>query len=649
MNTDNENNHSAQAHCQTNAEEPTAKRPRQKEPMAASETEIETEMTTRHDSGWWAHGGNGNLYSHHSDLHNNNGNMSIAQSLLSSNVPPTAGADPTLPMGVKDQCRGVFLLETASTQGPTETLPSLPTTATSTHGNALSSSQQLPQGLVAPLSAPPYSNNRDGGDYGGGFDSGFGGAGGGYTNGDYGYGYGGSGGGFGGDIGGVGSGYNGGGFGGDGGGENGYYRGGFGTSTFEGMPYQGEMLIFLRLYYTYSFNSLTPQPQFICQGGHLNIAQQIQQPFAAVSASASASTSDLCVNQGQGVNLRQSSEGLSLSFPPPALESDATSSNDNESSTGTGTETKTTRKPTRRNLRIKPGTRRGKRMDEYIHNYKNDHSSTFKEDGTKMSVSAYGSTIKGFSVNSFIRRMDSEHKQSIRPVIGTVEEVKDALEASLTMSGKLTNLRGISAVSDLRREIASLQVGGAKKKASIQLTIPNHWQGQGVSRQVFIVEPENVKDALHAVMKALLAGMETDSIYGMMDWTEIADVLYRLFDGRDLTVMEVKEVLEASSILDVKRAQLRGHPKIVSLRQKITRFKVGGANKGAPIRLPTSTTAHWQGAPKSYQIIFVEPDTAKESVRVALHALLKGMETHPDFDAMRWNAIKNELSFIFSV
>ena len=247
------------------------------------------------------------------------------------------------------------------------------------------------------------------------------------------------------------------------------------------------------------------------------------------------------------------------------------------------------------------------------------------------------------------RAQERAQERALRPMIDTVKEVKDALKASSTKSDKLDRLCGISAVSDLQEQITSFQFGGDSKTALIHLTRPAHWRGQGApNQQVINAKPDNVKEPLHATLKALLAGMETDPDFRVMSWTEIGDVMYRLFDGTDLTVMEVKEALalEASSTLDVKRAQLRDL--VSDLRQEISSFKVGGKTNTASFKLSKSSFGHWKdrGAPKQ-QVIVVEPDNAKESVRVALCALLAGMKTDPDFSVMSWGAIKNELLRIF--
>eukprot|EP00975_Prorocentrum_lima_P065121 12901537-Prorocentrum_lima.AAC.1 len=72
--------------------------------------------------------------------------------------------------------------------------------------------------------------------------------------------------------------------------------------------------------------------------------------------------------------------------------------------------------------------------------------------------------------------------------------------------------------------------------------------------------------------------METDDIFGAMSWDSIKNVMYLIFDGKNLTVMEVKDALEGSSTKAGKVAALRALPKISSIRGQTSSLKIGGTS-----------------------------------------------------------------------
>eukprot|EP00986_Skeletonema_menzelii_P000424 scaffold127_cov80-Skeletonema_menzelii.AAC.1 len=225
------------------------------------------------------------------------------------------------------------------------------------------------------------------------------------------------------------------------------------------------------------------------------------------------------------------------------------------------------------------------------------------------------------------------------------EDFRYTLERASTKDDKISALCVHPKILPIREQCSNIRFGGDIKDCSFKITSLKHFDGAPV-QQVVKVEPNNddLNRSLGIVLGAILKAMETDSIFGVMNWESIKDVLYIIFDGTHLTVFEVKAALERASTKDDKISALCVHPKILPIREQCSNIRFGGGVISYRFR---ARKYSFDGAPVQ-QVVKVEPnnDDLNRSLGIVLGAILKAMETDSIFGVMNWESIKKELSLI---
>ena len=125
-----------------------------------------------------------------------------------------------------------------------------------------------------------------------------------------------------------------------------------------------------------------------------------------------------------------------------------------------------------------------------------------------------------------------------RPSDGEAElEIKAALAGLSNLDDKIALLRKVDKISSLRKQLDSIRIGGSSKNKSLSYSTPEHWrkQGRGAPKeQKFIFEPNNadIKKSIRVILNTLLSVMESDDIFGEMNWEDMKKQLARILDPK---------------------------------------------------------------------------------------------------------------------
>jgi hypothetical protein len=125
-----------------------------------------------------------------------------------------------------------------------------------------------------------------------------------------------------------------------------------------------------------------------------------------------------------------------------------------------------------------------------------------------------------------------------RPSDGEVElEIKAALEGSSNLDDKIALLRKVDKISSLLEQLDSIRIGGSTKNQSLGYKTPEHWRKQGRNapqQQKFIFQPNNadIKKSIRVILNTLLSVMESDDIFGEMNWKDMKKQLARILDPK---------------------------------------------------------------------------------------------------------------------